>query len=149
MVPNSIPGIELVFPNIVREGYTPTSPEDPKYNCHAWAMSVNNTRWEPDSDGDWYWPPSIPRTYTQDAFIQAYSSVGYEVCASRDFEQGYEKICIYIDSMGVPSHTARQLNQNEWTSKLGFSYDIRHTLDGLGNGFYGAPTIFMRRGVIE
>ena len=44
---------------------------------------------------------------TLDAFIQAFQSIGYEVCASDNLESGFQKIAIYADSTGKPTHAAR------------------------------------------
>jgi hypothetical protein len=65
-------------------------------------------------------------------------------------EAGFEKIAIYVDGDGVPTHAARQLSDGAWTSKLGEWEDIRHlTLeamedDGLGLG-YGKVSLILKR----
>jgi hypothetical protein len=53
------------------------------------------------------------------AFIQAYKSLGYELCDNSELEAGFEKIAIYATSDGEPTHAARQLSVGLWTSKLG------------------------------
>lgn len=56
---------------------------------------------------------------TLDAFIQAFQSIGYEVCASDNLEAGFQKLAIYADYTGKLTHAARQLLNGKWTSKLG------------------------------
>jgi len=73
----------------------------------------------------------------------------YEICLNGDFEVGIEKIVIYLDSNGIPTHAARQLDHQWWTSKLGRQHDISHSLNALNNGSYGNPSIFMRRAILN
>ena len=81
-----------------------------------------------------------------DSFIRAYALQGYSVCASADYEEGFEKIAIYADSQGKPTHAARQLSTGHWTSKLGGLEDIEHfTLEGLNGAEYGAVALVMKR----
>ena len=85
-----------------------------------------------------YWPPEVPRVLTIESFIKAYSTLGYSVCKDEEYEDGFEKIAIYVDPNGVPTHAARQVNSKRWTSKLGEAEDIEHnTLDGLKGQQYG------------
>ena len=59
-----------------------------------------------------------------------------------------EKIAIYVDHLGMPSHTAKQKGPGIWTSKLGDCEDIDHfALDVLAgpDPAYGAVVRFMRR----
>jgi hypothetical protein len=83
----------------------------------------------------------------------AYSVEGYAVCAtqSRVLENSIEKVAIYVDDAGGPTHAARQLADGTWTSKLGEWEDIQHnTLEamedsgGLGLG-YGKVALVLRR----
>jgi hypothetical protein len=72
-----------------------------------------------------------------------------------ELEVGTEKVAIYVDADGIPTHAARQLADGTWTSKLGEWEDIRHkTLkamedgDGLGLG-YGRVAVILRRSTIR
>jgi hypothetical protein len=57
-----------------------------------------------------------------------------------------EKIAIYVNQLGVPSHAARQLPNGLWTSKLGSNVDIEHaTPDALTGNDYGRPALLMAR----
>ncbi len=93
-----------------------------------------------------YWPEGVPFVETIDAFKQAYGTLGYEECASSRPEAGYQKIVIYADAMGVPTHAARQLEDGKWTSKLGKEWDISHHAPvGVTGIHYGDIAVFMRR----
>ena len=92
-----------------------------------------------------YWPTSIPPRLTLNNLTAVYAEQGYERCDSPALEPGYEKIAIYTDRRGLPTHAARQLATGKWTSKLGQAEDIEHdnleVLDGPG---YGAAVRYMR-----
>lgn len=82
---------------------------------------------------------------TIEAFLAAFSMLGYEECSSGELEGGYEKVALYADDRGVPTHAARQLPNGRWTSKLGHAEDIVHSsLQEIGNG-YGRAVAFLRR----
>jgi hypothetical protein len=102
-----------------------TSPETIEYNCVAWAAEENTRCWWPDHMEIGYWPEDIPREETLEAFIEAYKTLGYERCYETDLEEGFQKIAIYVKDR-KPTHAARQLNNGNWTSKLGKSFDIEH-----------------------
>ncbi|MFM6320741.1 MAG: hypothetical protein ACKPH1_06190 [Microcystis panniformis] len=111
-----------------------TSPITLYYNSFAWAVNDQERCWFPDRFETEYWPAGIPRENTLSAFIDAYSTNGFEVCPTRDphlefSPNGFfvEKIAIYtID--GRPSHACRQLNSGRWTSKIGVREDVEHEL---------------------
>jgi len=136
--------IEKTFPNLIGSGYTVTSPETTEYNCIAWAVNETNAWWWPDSFNLGYWPPQIPRKETIDAFIKAYALFRYAPCKNLQLEAGFEKIAIYVDSSGTPTHAARQLSNGHWTSKLGRLEDIEHySLDSLPE--YGTAAVILKR----
>jgi hypothetical protein len=121
-----------------------TSPVDVGYNCIAWAASENIRWWWPDKMEQAYWPPGIERATKIETFIAAYATLGYEVCGDGNHERGFEKIVIYCKD-GVPTHAARLISGDEWTSKLGQGHDVSHAIDLLDGPLYGAPHTFMRR----
>ena len=140
------PRVEARFPNLVKDGYDIESSRDPGYNCIAWAAGNNTRWWWPVGLGGYYWPRHAPAVETVDSFIVAFERDGYSVCETADLEPGYEKIAIYADPSGVPTHAARQLPSGLWTSKLGSSYDIEHaTLEGLEGNIYGEARAILRR----
>ena len=138
--------IERIFPGLRIDVYSITSPRTPSYNCVAWAVGQVETWWWPDPMEQAFWPFGIPRRETIDVFIQAFSTLGYVLCATADVEPGFERIAIYVNSARKPTHVARQLPNGTWTSKLGKLEDIEHaTLDGLNGSPYGSVALFMRR----
>lgn len=138
--------IESWFPLINQHDYQITSQETDSYNCIAWAANDNLMWWDPDPQGQSFWPDDIPREYTIKAYVRLYQKFGYKKCASRDLEPGYEKVAIYVDRDGCPCHAARQLPTGKWTSKLGDYKDIEHNnLDCLVSNKYGNVAIILKR----
>jgi hypothetical protein len=143
------PAREARFPNLNRTEYRVTSAETEDYNCIAWAAGDSSQWWWPNPDD--YWPDTAPREETLDSFRAVFEAMGYQECATADFEVDFEKIAIFVDSDGVPTHAARQLDDGAWTSKLGDWEDIKHdSLNALENApfmnsLYGTVSLFMRR----
>ena len=132
------------FPGLSPGNYRITSPASYQYNCIAWAASKNDRWWWPHPDA--FWPFGAPFAEMIDAFQAAYATLGYELCETPEFELRFEKIAIFADSTGTPTHAARQLDTGRWTSKLGRSEDIEHvTADAVNCADYGTPVVFMRR----
>jgi hypothetical protein len=144
---------EKCFPDLFLSGYGVTSPEDPQYNCIAWAAGDENTDafWTPYMiGGGYYWPEDkVPRNAKVATFIKLYETVaGYVVCNTGDLEEGVEKIALYADPAGEITHAARQQANGIWTSKLGDWEDIDHiSLDGLAGAppAYGSVVQFLKR----
>ncbi len=135
-----------VFPNLATTGYCITSPASPHYNCIAWSVHDDTAWWWPDPFGLYYWPENVPRLETLAAFIAAYGTRGYEPCDNGSLEPDFEKVAVYVDTNGTPTHAARQLASGHWTSKLGRQEDIEHyTLEGLTGTAYGHVAEFLRR----
>jgi hypothetical protein len=136
-----------IFPNLQPSDYEITSPKTPSYNCIGWAAGEMYRWWEPDQYKTYYWPPTVKREYTVQAYIDAFRSIGYQPCGSAKYEEGHEKIALYCDEDG-PTHAARQLKCGQWTSKLGPDEDIEHlTLECLKGGDYGEPVFYLVRKV--
>jgi hypothetical protein len=136
-----------IFPRLESDPYEVTSPEDIKYNCVAWAAGPAEVRrkWWPAPSPFYYWPVE-PREETIGGFIKAFGQLGYVVCATGELESGYEKLAIYGDETGAPTHMARQLPTGHWTSKLGELEDIEHlTLEQLSGSDYGQAVQFLKR----
>ena len=102
------------------------SPASTEYNCIAWAAHETGRWWWPDAMNQYYWPPGVPRVESLDAFVAAYASLGYELCSSAEFEDGFERVIVYVDGANRPTHAARQLPTGWWTSKLGSQEDVEH-----------------------
>lgn len=133
------------FPILKSSGYTVTSPATIEYNCIAWAAGDNEAWWWPDPFDQYFWPSGIPRVVTIDAFVKAFEFLGYTVCPDANYEQGYEKVAIYAKQDGIPTHAARQINSEKWTSKIGGLEDIEHDINSLSGPIYGDPIIYMKR----
>lgn len=133
--------VDNFFPSLSPDNYN--SPATPAYNCIAWAVGGDNEKdrwWSPDPFGDYYWPEGVPREETLNAFTELFMLYGYQPCIgnSKVLESGFEKVAIYVNSAGIPTHVAKQLSSGEWTSKLGKGQDVVcNTLDCLEGEIYG------------
>lgn len=140
--------IEREFTLISSGDYEIRSPKNPRYNCFAWAASEVHQPWSPNFP-DTYWPESAPDEETLDAFIEAFRTKGYEPCDNDSFEEGFEKVAIYVDNE-TPKHMARQYESGIWSSKLGTGVDIEHaTLRALEGNLYGHIAQILKRPVRE
>lgn len=137
--------LEEWFPHLKTTGYQVTSPASPDYNCIAWVATEDSRWWEPDPQGLYYWPETSPREFTLEAYLQVFISLGYTPSDTAALELGFEKIAIYVNTQGMPTHAARQLANGRWTSKLGKSEDIEHSLEGLQGPVYGSVAQILRR----
>jgi hypothetical protein len=138
--------LEAAFPGLRTTPFRVTSPADPSYNCIAWAAGGNSDWWWPPSaDRKSYWPAVAPLEVSTIAFVVAYQSLGYTICLDESLEPGSERIALFVDVQGVPTHAARQLANGRWTSKLGQSEDIEHDLRALEGEVYGAAAVILKR----
>ena len=121
-----------------------TSESTPDYNCFAWALGEDSQWIDPGGS----WPENIPSDCTIDSFIELFRGAGYEPCGDGSLEAGREKIAIYSKD-GSPTHAARQLENGQWTSKLGRFEDIVHStpeeIQGESKYSYGRVAVFMIR----
>ena len=137
------------LPNLTNKNHRVTGPATRSYNSIAWAAGDDQCGWWPNSLGIGYWPPNANRGETLQDFIDAYSKLGYLSCNNGDLEPGLELIAIFAVTSSVgqtPTHTARQLEDGSWTSKLGQFEDISH--DDAGDvecHAYGRVVAFMSR----
>jgi len=138
-----------VLPNLDSGNHQITSPSTDRYNCIAWAAGSNAKFWWPEKYC--YWPEDAPREVTLDAFLSAFGTLGYVKCEDGDLEDGYEKIAIYAiheNSILVPTHAAKQMQDGKWTSKLGRLEDIVHVNpQDVECPSYGEASVFMKRGL--
>jgi hypothetical protein len=140
-----VTGIESVFPKLRGANWRVSSQPDDRYNCIAWAANGTTDWWWPIGSERIYWPEGVPRVVTVAAFRDAFATVGYCNCPGDEFEAGFEKIALFADSQGVPTHAARQLPNGRWTSKLGKLEDIEHALHNLEGTLYGSVVLIMKR----
>ncbi len=138
--------LELLFPNLSDGSYAITSPATVDYNCIAWAANDSEACWWPDPQHIGYWPAGVPRVAALEVFIKAYGTLGYICCCDATLENGFDKVALYVDTNGTPTHAARQLSNGCWTSKLGKLEDIEHqTLEGLSGHAYGTIAVILKR----
>ena len=136
--------LERKLPKIKEAGYRVASPSSKKYNCIAWSTGRDDIWIWPIR---FSWPSNIERNLNLSSFIDFYQSYGYDISEDDKFEEGYDKIAIYIHpDNGNVTHTTRQLESGKWTSKLGSYKDIEHsTLDSLIGCDYGIIAMIMKR----
>jgi hypothetical protein len=139
--------LEMSFPSLPDQDYSPQSEATTDYNCIAFAAGDLKRWWWPRPG--YYWPPGVPREETLDALIAAFGSVGYtEKCDVSDLYPGYEGIAVFILS-GKPKHAARQYADGRWASKLGSCLDLTHPLHALEGADYGRVAAVLRRKVFR
>ncbi len=131
------------FPFHDEDPFEITSPETTLYNCIAWAYGVNDRWFWPGNQFHMFWPSKVPKLIELDSFIELFRSIGYEICDDGSFETGVEKIAIFCKD-NKPTHAARQIDDS-WSSKLGRSHDVSHTIKNISGGVYGEVAVFMKR----
>lgn len=138
--------LEILFPALIGGGYQVTGPHDQTYNCIAWAAGSTDAWWWPVGPHlQVYWPEGAPREETVAAFQSAFATRGYATCEGTALEVGQEKVAIYADPTGCPTHASRQRPSGRWTSKLGELEDIEHELPQLEGEQYGRVVCVMKR----
>ena len=135
--------IRSQFPRLKRTSFLISSPETPTYNCIAFAAQDVQRWWWPSPS--YYWPPNVDRAENLQTFIAAFATLGYEACADGSIERGFEKVALFANAQGKPTHAARQLPNGRWTSKLGNDEDINHSIYGLEGGQYGDVAQYLKR----
>ncbi|MDQ3062057.1 MAG: hypothetical protein M3R14_04230 [Acidobacteriota bacterium] len=138
--------IEQCFPNLRRDDFKITSPTDVNYNCIAWAGGDTKNCWQPSGAKYYVWLRD-DKSESLENYIENFKLLGYsEETESRDYEPEFEKVALYIDADGLPSHAAKQKDNGFWTSKLGWSEDIEHrTLECLEGDDYGVVKVILKR----
>ncbi len=131
------------FPGSVIDPFLITSLQTGSYNCIAWAYGDDSKWYWPDSFS--FWPTSIPKVESIEAFILLFEGIGYQLCHDDLLIQDVEKIAIYADSDGFPTHASKQLKNGYWSSKLGRDFDVSHTIGNMHDGPYGSVRVFMSR----
>jgi len=141
-----------LWPNLTEQERLGTSPKSNAYNCVAWAAGEDDRWWEPADPrydphiGPKHWPDGVPQRYTVENCVRVFVLLGYSACDGPEHEAGFEKIAIYADDDGEPTHVARQRPSGVWTSKVGNLEDTDHaTVHSLEGGMYGVAVRFLRR----
>lgn len=137
-------GLEHLFPNLRNTAWSVESQRSPYYNCIAYAAGETHRWWEPTSRG--YWPPHLPLGVTLENIVRAFQYLGYGPSDNATLEPGYEKVALYINKDGRPTHAARQEESGKWISKLGKNVDIGHeTPKGVEGSEYGHVAQILKR----
>jgi len=98
------------FPGLRTTSFQVTSPSDPIYNCIAWAASSTAEWWWPVEDARrTHWPEGVLREITLNSFVAAFQTLGYSISSDETLEAGFEKVALFVDSLGRPSHASLQL----------------------------------------
>ena len=138
-------GFPQQFPRLGQRYQRKSCPTD-QYNCIAWAMSECHRPWWPGSAPEGYWPPDLPPDETIDNFVAAFEKKGYRPCVGMHYEWRFEKVVLYADRFGIPTHAARLTLLGIWISKLGSNVDIAHKSPDLLHGpLYGSVVHVLKR----
>jgi len=135
--------IEKSFPNSYKEPFEITSSETPDYNCLAWALN-DNSKWY-ESDDDYFWFNDIARDNLLTTIQKIFENLGFHQTNFAKYQIDYERIALFSIDNNECSHLARQIDEDKWTSKLGSSYDVNHSIKSIENGIYGNAVIFLER----
>lgn len=123
-----------------------TSPRARSYNCIGFAANDEENWWWPEGDAPTiYWPPGVPRELTLDAFAAVFVTLGCTIGGGDSHEPGIEKVALFADAAGTPTHAARHLASGRWASKLGEAEDIEHELRALEGEIYGTVALILKR----
>lgn len=137
--------VALQFPRVNLRTARRTSDDTCEYNCISFAAGDTAQPWWPNNE-DSYWPDGVPQEETLPSFIAAYGTKGYSPCESGELENGFEKIALYVDTAGRPTHAAHQLTDGKWQSKLGGDVDIQHDSPAeLTGELYGEVVCYLKR----
>jgi hypothetical protein len=144
--------VERAFPKLAADGWRKTSEATSDYNCFAFALPDQSDWYSPLPLWGYYWPADVvPRNTTLPTMIELYRHEGnFAPCENGDFENGFEKIALYVHQAGTVTHAARQIDSRIWTSKLGNLADIEHGLssledEGIKIDDYGKVAQFLKR----
>jgi hypothetical protein len=138
--------LPTIFPGLRTAPFQVTSPADHKYNCIAWAANDTSNWWWPvGGTPAVVWPSAVARELSLNTFTAAFLTLGFVVGADESLEPGFQKVALFADAAGTPTHAARQLASGRWTSKLGQAEDIEHELRALEGEIYGAVTLILKR----
>ena len=139
------------FPNCARGNNEVKSDIDARYNCIAFAAGITTKKYWPGQSPDYYWPSNIPDAESVDSFIRLFESFGYALLpggatpANYNYAPGLQKVALYADARGTPTHAALQIGGNKWASKLGGWFDIEHFDGAVSGGAYGKIVAFLQR----
>jgi hypothetical protein len=147
--------LDVAIPGLRLTRWENRSPDDFHYNCIAFAVGDTHQWWEPSGYRIHYWPPGVDVEYTVGSYTKIYEIHGYKKCQDGRLEKGVEKIALFVDDQGIPSHASYQKDNGVWVSKCGEWEDIEHdsveALQGADNygtivTYLGRPRISLNKG---
>lgn len=127
------------LPDFVNSRSKITSPETSKYNCIAWAFGSSSKWWWPCDHPDAHWPMDCAGLTVTQAFDAWFNADGWQETQDLAFDPALVKIALFAKPDGEPTHAARLIATDTWTSKLGHSYDVSHGINELNGPTYGRP----------
>lgn len=131
------------FPNSIIEPFSITSPETSQYNCVAWVLGDTEHWWE--ADEDYLWLDNLNFDNTLSTMQSFFQNFGFEAVNKTNFKNGIEKIALFSEDGIYCSHVAKQISPKLWTSKLGISYDVSHSLISMEKGIYGDVVMILQK----
>lgn len=146
-----------IFPNLKDDKFFKiSSPEDPNYNCIAWAFHLFQNRWMeppagtyiPELDAVTWWPEGATEGTDISCLVEAFQKNSFQLCDSWEHESGYIKVALYHNpTNNCWTHASRESRSGKyWLSKLGQSNDIHHgTPFSIEGAFYGKVYCFLKR----
>ena len=78
-----------------------------------------------------------------EGYRAVFDLMGYEECATDELKLGFEKVAIYVDKDGSPTHAAKQLENKSWTRE-DIEHSTLHALEGTALA-YGIVALILRR----
>jgi hypothetical protein len=137
--------LEHLLPGLSGTSYEITSWCNSDYNCIAWAVGDGTEWWWPGRPDKSFWPAAVPRRETLEAFEALFTFLGFIPSADDVPEPGVEKVALFANRHGLPTHAARQLPNSRWTSKIGRAEDIEHDLHAIEGDLYGQVVRLFQR----
>jgi hypothetical protein len=90
----------------------------------------------------------VPRKESVPAFSIFFGVFGFAPSDGEQLEEGLEKVALFANPSGTPTHVARQLPSGLWTSKLGTVQDIEHDLRAIVGAEYGKVIQVFQRATV-
>lgn len=119
------------------------APASTTYNCISWSLGVRDR---------WIWPAKNGAPVSFGDFDDLYKGQGYRRSNKLDvdLDSGREKVVLYakvsVNGVLEPTHSARQLDDGSWSSKVGRLPLIRHLHpEDVSGDTYGEPFALFTR----
>lgn len=149
--------IITAFPKLLDDKcFKVSSPEDPNYNCIAWAFRLFKDKWMqppcgkyiPQLDAVTWWPDGVTPSMDISSLIEAFLSNSFSHCDTWEHEDGFIKVALYYNPTNNKwTHAARESRTGKyWMSKLGPGNDIQHgTPFSIEGAIYGKVYCCLKR----